>query len=279
MSTTGQPAVIEQPVFMASVFKSGTWLVRRIITDITGLEFNEPAIVPGEMNHEDPSLIEFKPGHFFSWHSVPTAPVRELLKARNAKVILLTRNIFDLSVSMYRHFANDIDAEIGRGAGQKNLFGDMSPSQGIALTINGAWTPGFGWTGMGPHLHQVQEMLAFAREYPCCVLSFEQLMADRAGQVKRIADYLGIPLDAQRLAEVAQGSSFSAMKAAAEAGGGASHFQEGKPGGHAKYLFHYHVHMIRHLQRVHAPDLDRYAREADMRELTYCMLDDRQGNS
>lgn len=263
----------QPPIFMASVFKSGTWLVRRIITDITGLTFNEPEIIPGEMNHADPALIEFKPGHFFSWHSVPTAEVRERLVAENAKVILLTRNIYDLAVSMYRHFANDIDVEIGRGAGQKNLFADMSPSQGIALTINGAWTPGFGWSGIGPHLFQIQEMLRFASEYPCCLLSFEQLMANRSGEVSRIADYLGVPLSPERINEVAQGSSFTAMKAAALSAGGGSHFQEGKPGGHARHLFHFHLHMLRHQLRVHAPDLEPLARASGRYDIIQCLLD------
>lgn len=262
----------QQPIFMASVFKSGTWLVRRIIQDMTGLAFSEPEIVPGEMNHNDPSLIEFKPGHFFSWHSIPNAETRAFLKERNAKVILLTRNIYDLAVSMYRHFANDIDSEIGRGAGQKDLFSEMSRSQGIALTINGAWTPGFGWTGMAPHIRQIREMLVFAREYPCCLLSFEKLFVDRRGEVEKIAEYLEISLSSQRIDEIVEGSSFSAMKAAAS-GSGTSHFQEGKPGGHAKHLFRYHTYMIHHLIRTTAPDLEDLARELGVPEISECLLD------
>jgi hypothetical protein len=258
---------------MASVFKSGTWLVRHLIEDLTGLAWNEPEICPGEMNYGDPSLIEFKPGYFFSWHSEPSEAVRRMLVAENAKVVMLTRNVYDLAISMYRHFANDIDNEIGRGAGQRQLFESMTRGQGLALTICGAQSPTFEWVGMGPHFRQMQSMLEFSLEYPCCVMSFEKLFSDRQGEILRLAQYLDIEMDGARLEAVCAASNFDAMKAHGQQLGLGSHFQEGKPGRHADMLDKYHVHMIRHLLRTYAPGLTGLAHQTGMPEIVSCMIE------
>jgi len=262
-----------QPIFMASVFKSGTWLVRRIVTELTGLSWNEPQIEAGEMDHGDPALIDFKPGHFFSWHNEPTPAVRARLRVENAKVILVTRNAYDLALSMYRHFAHDIDSEIGRGAGQQGLFAELTRDQGLALTICGAAGPAFTWSGMGPHLRQMQAMLELSAEHPSCVLSFERLAQDRGAEIRRLAQYLGVAVDAERVAAIARASSFEAMQSDARQVGQLSHFQEGKPGRHAEALSRHHAYMIRHLLRTFAPHLSRMARQSDMPEIVRCLIE------
>jgi hypothetical protein len=66
------PNKMRRPVFVSSVPKSGTWLLRDILEMATGLKAHEPQIGPGMPDYADEMLIEFPTGKFFSWHSTLT---------------------------------------------------------------------------------------------------------------------------------------------------------------------------------------------------------------
>lgn len=262
-----------QPICMISVFKSGTWFLRNILGGITGLPWHEPEIVAGEeTDYADAALIDLRPDSIFSWHSFPTPEVRAVLAARPVRVVLLVRNIFDLVVSMHRHFAHDIDADQGRSAGAADIFANLSRGQGLAMTISGAESRAWRWVGLGPHLRQIQDMLELSLEQPCHLVSYERLLAAPQREIAELARYLGVQLTPERIAAIAEDSRFEKMKATAGEGAGQSHFQVGRAGGHASVLSAYHVMMVRAQQRTFAPRLAELAARVGMPELLACSV-------
>ena len=91
---------------MSSVFKSGTWLLRHIIKEITKLEPVEPEIRKG-MDPGHPDNIFCRAGCFYSWHFIPTEEICRKLVGMNARPVFLLRNIFDMTVSMYYHLTGN----------------------------------------------------------------------------------------------------------------------------------------------------------------------------
>ncbi len=64
---------IRRPVFVCSMQKSGTWLLREMLEMSTGLKAYEPLIGAEAPDYENEMLIEFPSGTFFSWHSTLTS--------------------------------------------------------------------------------------------------------------------------------------------------------------------------------------------------------------
>ncbi len=253
-----------QKIFVSSVFKSGTWLLRDILERLTGLEAFEPENIPSPPDYGDASLIAFKPNRFFSWHSEINDPVKRVIRDNDAKAIFLVRNIFDLAVSMYFHFANDTDSEIGKSAGQADFFRRFEKDEGVAMIISGY--PNF--TGLGPHLAQIRDMFAFAKEYPVLLTSYERLCLQKETEISRLAEYLGLPEAPGTVARIVEETGFDKMKKNAEAKAGGSHFRRGAPGGQRETLKEHHVHMILGQLANFAPDLWNLANEREFHEIT-----------
>ncbi|MGN7612485.1 sulfotransferase domain-containing protein [Magnetococcales bacterium HHB-1] len=252
-----------------TVFKSGTHLLRQIIQDLTGLPFFEPEIIPGQVNYQDPNQLYHTPGTFYSWHLQPTAEVRQKLMQMNAKPILLLRNIYDLTISIYYHFAHNIDHEIGRGRNVDHYFREMNFEEGIEAIIRGLRRPDFYWRGLAPHLHHSLRMLKLAQAYPSFITSFEKLTQNKSTQIKKLADFLKIPLSEQKLADLIARSSFNAMKAEAKKSpsGVVSHYRQGKVDGHAHLLQSKQKRMIHALLQQETPDLTKMAIKMGFEEI------------
>lgn len=255
------------PIVMLSVFKGGTHLMRRVLTDMTGLPFYEPPIVPGKVDYRDPEQLRFVPGHYYSWHLVPTAPIRERLVAAGARPVLVLRNIYDLVVSIYHHFAENIDADIGRGRNVDHYFRELSREAGLEAIITGMTRPDFRWQGIGPQANHLLEMLELAALYPSFVTTFERLTRDKPGEVARLARFLGVDLSAAARQAIVGGSSFEAMKAAASARGEGSHYRRGQAASHVDELTPHHRELIAVVLRQQAPDFEERARQAGFPEL------------
>lgn len=255
------------PIVMLSLFKGGTHLVRRLLQELTGQPFYEPPIVPGKVDYRDPQQLSFVPDHFYSWHLVPTPPIRDRLIAAGARPVLVLRNIFDLTVSIYHHFAQNIDADIGRGRNVDHYFRELDREAGLEAIIGGMTRPDFRWRGMGPQAQHMVEMLELAAIHPSFTTSFERLTADKAGEVRRLAAFLGIEVSSDRLATIVGGSRFEAMKAEATARGQGSHYRRGEVNSHADELTDRHRQMIREVLAHEAPDLERLARAAGFPEV------------
>ena len=251
----------DRPIIVGSVFKSGTWLLRKVLTEITGLEMIEPEIKPGHMDPEDPDNVFHIPGHFYSWHFTPTTKVCKKIIEMNALPIFLMRNVYDLTVSMYYHFANDIDFEIGRGANKHEYFSRISKSEGIKQIIIGNNNDEFKWKGLSTHLYQMERMLAFSGKYPCLIITYERLLENKANEIKRISRFLDIALNTTQIKKIAKMSGFPEMKAAAEKENKGSHFRNGKIRSHIKELKSSHIEMIQKVMHEHAPSLEKFVKE------------------
>ncbi len=245
------------PIVFLSVFKSGTHLMRKILTDMTSLDFIEPTIIPGKVDYTDANQLFSQKGYYYSWHLIPTPQVQSKLKDMAAIPIFLLRNVFDMTVSMYYHFARNIDADIGRGRNVDHYFKDMSKSEGLTAIINGLQKPDFNWKGLGPHLEQMELMLTFAQEYPCFVTTFENITSHKFIEIKRLAQFLNLPLSDQQLCDIEQASSFNQMRAAARQKNKGSHYRKGKKNSHIDELTHAHIRLIQQAVVTHSPNLPK----------------------
>ena len=179
------------------------------------------------------------------------------------------RNIYDLAVSMYYQFADNIDADVGRGRNVDHYFRSMSKYDGLSAIIGGMSKPDFVWKGIGPHAWQMALMLEFAQGYPCWVSSYEQITEDKSAQIRSLAAFLDIELSEARLQNLVEASSFAAMKATAERNNQGSHFRSGRAGNHAQELGDDHIEQIRSEIERHAPQLPDLLNQAGMSHIVY----------
>jgi len=246
----------KNPIAFLSVFKSGTEMMKRVIQDVTGLLPLEPEIIPGKVNYRDSSQLYFQNGCFYTWHLFPTPEVQQKLIETHARPVLLLRNIYDLVVSMYYHFANNIDADIGRGRNVDHYFREMSKKEGLSCIIEGIRKPDFLWKGIGPHLQHMELMLQFSERYPCFVTSYENITQQKSGEVQRLAKFFEIPLNDVQVQSICCNSCFNKMKANADRKIlGVSHFRRGRSGAHAEELNMVHIAKIQHAIKSYSPHL------------------------
>ena len=242
-------------IFVSTVFKSGTKLLEYIVEKLTGLSAHHLGMEVGS-DYESADPIVFGDGEFFIWHNIPSEAVKARIRAENAKPIFLIRNIFDLAVSQYFHFAEDVDEAIGHGTRTAEYFASMGRDEGISLVLCGATSAHFHWAGYGYYLRQIQEILKFSKEYPCHVISYDRLVQDKRREIERLASFLNINISSDVLNELLDNSSLGAMRSARVAAvGSGKHFRKGIPGDHANVLAPQHYHMINHLMITYAPML------------------------
>ena len=265
------PALLEARlgrVLVSTVFKSGTKLLEHIVARLTGLKANGPGMEVGS-DYESDAPICFESGKFFIWHNVPSDAVKARLRAECARPIFLIRNIYDLVVSQYFHFANDVDAAIGHGTGTAGYFARMGRDEGLSLILCGGTSEHFHWHGFGYYLRQTQEILKFARKYPSHVVVYDRLVLDKQREIERLAGFLEIDVSAAVLDELLGTSTLEAMREArVVSSGSGAHFRKGLPGEHVNVLKPYHYHMINHLKLAFAPELDALCEELRLGDIT-----------
>ncbi len=260
------------PIFVATVFKSGTKLLEHIIERLTGLSAFPLGMDVGS-DYESADPIMFETNKFFIWHNVPSPKVQDRIRAEKASPVFLIRNIYDLAVSQYHHFADDVDASIGHSAGTKEYFSKMSRNAGISLLLCGGASEYFTWHGFGYYLRQIQEILKFSKGYPCHVICYDRLLLDKRRETERLADYLGVEVDPEVLDGIMKDSSLEAMrKAQIDTFGDGKHFRKGVPGDHVNVLRPYHYDMIGHLKLTYAPELDALCEELEFGDITAAVL-------
>ncbi len=255
-------------IFVATVFKSGTKLLEHILERLTGLRANHLGMEVGS-DYESADPIVFEEGRFFIWHNVPSEAVQTRIRADSAKPVFLIRNIYDLTVSQYFHFADDVDAAIGHSTGTADYFASMGRDDGISLVLCGATSEQFHWHGYGYYLRQIQEMLRFSREYPCHVVVYDRLVSNKRNEIERLADFLGVDVVPEVLDELLDSSALGVMREARIASvGSGKHFRKGTPGDHVNVLRSYHYDMISHLKLTYAPELDALCEELGFGDVT-----------
>ncbi|MBD9362045.1 sulfotransferase domain-containing protein [Methylomonas sp. EbB] len=238
--------------------------MKRIVEDLTGLSSMEPEITPGKVNYMDASKLFYPDGGFYAWHLFPTKEVQESLMLHQARPVFIMRNIYDLAVSMYYQFANNIDADVGRGRNVDHYFKSISKNDGFSGIIEGMLKPDFVWKGVGPHFRQMELMLEFAEVYPCFVTSYEDMTKRKPEEVQRLANFLQINLDEKTLEKIVFNSRFDVMKAHAIRQNTSSHFRKGVSGSHVEELTVDHIHKIRNELCSHAPMLPSLLEAANL---------------
>jgi hypothetical protein len=258
----------ERPIFVATVFKSGTKLLEHILVRLTGLGINAPTMSAGS-DYESAAPITFEIGKFFIWHNVPSDRVRARLIVANAQPIFLIRNIYDLAVSQYFHFAHDVDAEIGYATHTADYFAEMSQDEGISLLLSGATSERFNWHGFGYYLRQIQEILQFSKEFPCHVVVYDRLVNNKRFESEQLAAFLNIQPGDDLLDELIGSSSLSSMRdAGISMVGSGNHFRKGTPGDHVNILKPWHYDVVNQLKIHFAPSLDVLCEELGFGDVT-----------
>lgn len=260
----------DAPIVFISLFKSGTWFFRKIITELTGLDFIEPEIdYPCDYTNPD-KLFTPPLGTFYSWHLVPTLEVVAKLRTMRARPVLLIRNIHALVVSGYHHFRENIDAEIRGESGADRFFQSYNREQGLTSFIQGITTPEFTWEGIAPQLSQMEMMLRLATEYPCFLTSYERLLGDKNEEIKRLAGFLGLVPDEKEIQRIVEQSDFVKMKTNTPKSGkskSSSHFRKGKTDSYLHELEPTHYQQIYEIIHQVTPQLPRLASQKDFPEI------------
>jgi len=250
---------LDRPIVVGTPLKSGTWLIRQIVSGITGMSWFEPVMVKG-IAPTDPDNIILKNDAFYSWHFIPEDDIQAKLVCNNAYCIFVVRNIFAMTLSMYHHFSDNIDWELGKGANQVDLFAKLTKDQGIRRIIKREYDDGFNWQGIGLYFRQIQKMLEFTHAGHSMVLTFEKLVDDKLFCIQKIMEFLNIGLSDMEIRTICQNSDFSVMKAHAKQLGGGSHFRSGLTRGYFNAISDDNKDLIMSELARSAPDLPEYAR-------------------
>lgn len=246
---------LNRPIFVSSLPKSGTWLLREVLEMATGLKSHEPETRVGEPDYDDEMLIDFPSGTFFSWHSILTSRSASLLKGCQSKNIFLVRNIYDVLLSMLGHLSRDVDLALGRSTGGVQYFLGKTTEQRLTLMISGFTTPEITWMGAGPVLRQIDSMLEFAESGHALLIEYEQLTNNKRQTIFRILRLLEIQLPARRVREIVATTDKDTMRDRLRSTGLDQHVT---PTEHAmsRDVFHqYHKEMIDLAVITNAPRL------------------------
>ena len=258
------------PVVLISGFKAGTWLMRKVLSTMTGMDFFEPDIIPGEKKYYNPAQLQFVNNHFYSWHLVPTDEVIDKLNKHNAKTIFVVRNIYDLVVSIYYHFYNNIDADIGRGNNKDSFLKQFSFEEGISLIITGFDEDGVRWSGMSEILEHYNEIFKATKKCDSLVIDYDDLVNNKKIVINNIVDFLNISITSQEIENVSNLTDFTSMKKEAQKNKvGVSHFREGKAGLNREKLSEFHKIQLRQMIKLVVPSIYDNAQKADSKKIIY----------
>ena len=246
---------VQRSIFVSSLPKSGTWLLREILEMITGLKAYEPDIGEKEPDYENEMLIDFPHGTIFSWHSILTSRTASLLNGCQSKNIFLIRNIYDVLLSMYNHIKHDVDAVIGRSITASNYFKDKSLEQSFTLMISGFTTAEISWMGAGPVLKQIDSMLSFAESGHALLIDYEELTLDKMNTIKRILSFLELRLPEKRINEIIIDTDKNVMRERLKSKGSELHVTNESNALSRDAFSPYHKHMVDRLIMTEVPRL------------------------
>ncbi|RXJ98216.1 hypothetical protein CRU98_10670 [Arcobacter sp. CECT 8986] len=257
-------------IALISGIKTGTWLTRRILSLMTKMDFFEPEIIPGENKYFNAEQLKFKENTFYSWHIIPTNEVVNKLNENNTKTIFVIRNIYDLVISIYYHFYNNIDSDIGRGNNKDKFLKQFTFDEGISLIITGFDENNLRWNGMSEIIINCNEILKASKNCESIVLNYEDLVQNKKENIEKISNFLNINLSNKELSDIEEKSSFNAMKEKAKKEEvGSSHFREGNKSKNRTLLKEFHKVQIRQIIKKSAPDLYDNAKELGFEDILY----------
>ncbi len=258
----------KEPIVLISGFKAGTWLMRKVLSNITGMNFFEPDIIAGEKKYYNPAQLQFVDNHFYSWHLVPADEVIDKLNTHNAKTIFVVRNIYDLVVSVYYHFYNNIDADIGRANNKDKFLKQFSFEEGLSLIITGFDEDGVRWSGMTEIVQHYNEIFKATKRCDSLVIDYDDLVKNKNSVIKNIVDFLDISITSQEIEKTSSLTDFTSMKKEAQKNKvGVSHFREGKAGLNREKLSQFHKVQLRQMIKISALEIYTNAKKIKMENI------------
>ncbi|HTV28373.1 MAG TPA: hypothetical protein VMF32_11375 [Xanthobacteraceae bacterium] len=249
------PDGISRPIFVSSVMKSGTVLLREMLELMTGLRAVEPEVPPGEPDYANEMLIDFAPGTFFSWHSTLTGRSLALLRGVQAKNIFLVRNIYDVTLAIYTHLTRDVDAAEGHSVGGSDYFDDKSVEQALSLIISGFTSPRLTWMGLAPLIRQMDSFLSLVESGHALLISYEEIVKDKRAAMHRLMQHLEYWLPGPRQEEIIAATDPERMRVTKKEAGLEDHFTRPEHKLRRDAFLPYHKEMIDLLVHVNAPGL------------------------
>jgi len=245
----------DRDIFVSTIMKSGTWLLRDIVSSITGLDPHEPEIdLKSPPGYDDEMKIEFPKGKFFIWHSEINARTRSLLAGCNSINLYLLRNIYDLLVSMTNHIQYDVDAGMGRSTGGKNFFNSISPEQALSMMICGFTAPQITWNGLRPHIRQMASMIRHAREGFAHLVYYENLVNNKKQSIEQIASILNADSDDACISDIIERTSPKQFQSYAAAIGSPDHVTPNERRNLKQHISQSHVQMVNHILWQELPE-------------------------
>lgn len=202
-------------IFISSLPKSGTHLIREIIEKLTGLSFHEPQESPNITkfhNYDDHSLISIPHNKFFSWHNIITPETSALLLSKQAKPIFIVRNLVEIVFSFINHLRYDIDSEINKSVGNTKSFFSQSKECIIYNTIIGYHDEDFTFTGMSTVINQLLSFYKFKEKYPCLVINYRDLINKKEETIGEIIRYLNLSYDESLIQDICTETDLSNEK-------------------------------------------------------------------
>ncbi len=207
------PGKMSRAIFVSSIPKSGTWLLREIMEMLTSLKSFEPEVHPGSApNYTNDDLIEFPSEAFFSWHSVITKKTAAMLTGCQSKNIFLVRNIYDVLLSMRGHLIRDVDASIGRSVLGSDYFDGISVEQSLTLMISGFSSPKLTFGGVRPFLKQMESFLDLVESGQALLLTYCDLTDRKLKTIQRLSEFLGCEISNGRIQEIATATDKQVMR-------------------------------------------------------------------
>ncbi len=255
-------------IALISGIKTGTWLSREILSSITKMNFYEPEIIPGEKKYFDIKQLKFIPDHFYSWHIIPTKDIVDKLNNTKTKTVFIVRNIYDLVVSIYYHFYNNIDEDIGRGNNKDTFLKQFSFEEGLSLIITGFDEKGKRWNGMSEVIINSNEIFKASLHCDNILLSYNEIVSNKNNSISKIAQFLEYNLTKEEINNIEEETSFKSMKNKALINKrGASHFREGSLNKNRTKLSYFHQIQLRKIIKEYAPDIYENAKKVGMEDI------------
>ncbi|MET0014648.1 MAG: sulfotransferase domain-containing protein [Sedimenticola sp.] len=258
----------DSPVFVSSVFKSGTWLLREIVRQLTNKTPIEPDLSSRKTTPYDiENIVIPSVNQFYSWHFIPSAEVMQAIDEHDGKCIFLIRNIYDLVVSIFYHFSLNVDQDIGKGANKDKFFSMFTKSKGMGIIINGNDSSDFKWSGIELHIEHIEKIISNSGRSNVYITTFERLTNNKIKEVNEISKFLGIEHDTEVLKSIAESTEFGKMKSQAVLDNKGSHFRKGESGSHRYELGKDHYQLIDKIIKDRFPGLKALADEAGCNEI------------
>jgi aryl sulfotransferase len=139
------------------------------------------------------------------------------------KYIIVARDIRDIFMSMWNHYANFTPEFYELANNYPGLVGEpLDPAPDDIRVFWEGWINRgkFAWESQGypfqSPLHHFQTWWDYRHLSNILLIHYNDLLADLPGEIRRIADYLNIAVSPEMLASIADAVSFSNMKTNAE---------------------------------------------------------------